>query len=371
SLASRGTTGGNSGTSGMGHILGELAGQVFVVADPDTNSLLVSTASKYQVQVKKIIAQLDRPIPQVLIKVLIAEVTHDRTNDFGMDFSILDTRASGKGTVAGSTLGNAASYVANGGLAVSIMETNFNATLHALATEGKLDVLSRPYILASDNQQASIMVGQQVPLITGTTAQPLGGTFSSIEYAQVGIILNVTPHINPDGLVILDVSPQVSQLTGVTVPTGNGGSAPIISSRSASSRVQIRNGNTIVIGGMMQDQKTVTVTKIPLLGDIPYFGSIFSRTQNDVTKTELLIFLTPHVAQEPDLLPGMSNDEMKNTELTPRAISPGAFQKQMDGMHRGESPTHPSTEPAVTPIANPPSTQPFHGVTISAPPASQ
>src|SRR5665213_3031374 len=216
-----------------------------------------------------------------------------------------------------------------------------------------------------DNADLRVLDGAERP------AQPLGGTFSSIEYAQVGIILNVTPHINPDGLVILDVSPQVSQLTGVTVPTGNGGSAPIISSRSASSRVQIRHGNTIVIGGMMQDQKTVTVTKIPLLGDIPYFGSIFSRTQNDVTKTELLIFLTPHVAQEPDLLPGMSNDEMKNTELTPRAISPGAFQKQMDGMHRGESPTHPSTEPAVTPIANPPSTQPFHGVTISAPPASQ
>ena len=135
------------------------------------------------------------------------------------------------------------------------MEDNLNATLHALAVESKLDVLSRPYILASDNQQASITVGQEVPFITNTQITETGQQINTIQYQAVGIILNVTPHISPDGLVVLDVAPEISQLTGSTVPIGNGISAPVIANRSAQSRVAIRNGNTIVIGGMMQDQR--------------------------------------------------------------------------------------------------------------------
>jgi general secretion pathway protein D len=133
-------------------------------------------------------------------------------------------------------------------------------------------VLSRPYILASDNQLPSITVGNQVPFITNTRITDNGQTINTIQYQDVGIILNVTPHINPDGVVIMDVIPEVSQLTGTTVPISDQVSAPVIAKRSAESRVGVRTGQTIVIGGLMEDRKTSTVNKIPLLGDLPIVG---------------------------------------------------------------------------------------------------
>src|SRR5204863_7968172 len=114
----------------------ELTGQVLVVSEPDTNSLIVITAVKYKAQVKGIIDELDRPAAQVLIKVLVAEVTHDNSADFGVDFSVLNRRANGNGQSGGWNLGNAAAGTSSGGLVVSLMEDNVNATLHALATAG-------------------------------------------------------------------------------------------------------------------------------------------------------------------------------------------------------------------------------------------
>ena len=341
-------------SSGLARAVTELTGQVFVVADPDTNSLLVTTATKYLKQVREIIQELDHPVPQVLIKVLVAEVTHDNSADFGVDFSILNTRANHLGQSFGQSFGSPGS-----GLTVSFVENQLNATLHALAQQNKLDVLSRPYILASDNQLAEIMVGQDVPLITNSYITDLGQTINTISYDQVGIILDVTPHINPEGLVIMDVTPQISELTSQTVPISSNASAPVIAMRSATSRVGIKDGQTIVIGGLMQDQKTTTINKIPILGDLPLLKYVFSRTQVAKTKTELLIFLTPHVAQEPDTLSPMSKEELKGTRLTPHAVSPGTFDEHLRGLRRGEVP---QTRPATTAapefhFGDPPATQ--------------
>ena len=333
----------------------ELTGQVSVVAEMDTNSLIVTTAAKYRDRVTQLIDELDRPVPQVLIKVLIAEVTHDNTDDLGMDFSVLNQRANGNGIKGGTNFGTAAA-ASTGGLVVSYMENNINITLHALATAGKLDVLSRPYILASDNQLASITVGQEVPFITDTRTTDLGQTINTIQYQDIGIILNVTPHINNEGLVILDVAPEISQLTGTTVPISEVVNAPVFAKRSAQSRVGIKDGQTIVIGGLMEDRKTSTVDKVPFLGDIPGLGLLFQHRHVTKSKTELLIFLTPHVAQQPDTLKPMSADEVKGTQLTPRAVAPGTFQDHMEGMQRGgvAPTTSPATQPVSIPTADPP-----------------
>jgi general secretion pathway protein D len=320
--------------------LSELSGEVFVVADVDTNSLLVTTASKYESRVRKIIDELDRSVPQVLIKVLVAEVTHDDGADLGADFSILNRRANGNGQSGGTNFGNAA---ASGGLIVSILETNFTATLRALASTGKLDVLSRPYILASDNQLATINVGQSVPRVISSRITETGQTISEFEYRDVGIILEVTPHINPDGKVILDVSPEVSQLTDETVEVSPGVSPRVINQRFAESRVAVMNGQTIVIGGLMEDRKSLTVDKVPFLGDLPLLKYAFSRTRQNKAKTELLIFLTPHVAEEAAALRDMSQDETDGTVLTPNAVEPGMFQEHLRGLKRGANPT---TNPA-------------------------
>jgi general secretion pathway protein D len=343
----------NSQTSGPVSAISELKGQVYVVADTDTNSLLVATATKYDKEIRDILKELDRPVPQVLIKVLIAEVTHDNSLDAGIDFSILNLRASGKGQQGGTIFGNALAATAAqstgaGGMIVSLMEDNFTATLRALATVGKVDVLSRPYILASDNQQASILVGQEVPIITNSQTTDTGNIINNISYQSIGIILNVTPHINPDGLVIMDVAPQISAISNSTVPISSNVNAPIFDNRSAQSRVGIRDGDTIVIGGLMQDQKTQTLSKVPFLGDIPGLGLLFQRNQTDLTKTELLIFLTPHVAAQPTRLKPMSEDEMKGMKVTPNAVEPGDFQEQMRGMDRGGGTTQPTTYPSPT-----------------------
>jgi general secretion pathway protein D len=356
-LAARSATGGALGTTGVGGAasaggVADLIGQVFVVADQDTNSLLVATATKYEVRVKGIIDQLDRRVPQVLIKVLIAEVTHDNNLDFGTDFSILDTNRNpaGKGQIFTSTLGAAAAAASSttpGGFVATLLEGNLSATLQALAQENKLDVLSRPYILTSDNQEADITVGSEVPFITSTDTDVNGGIHNNAQYQDIGIILTVTPHINPEGLVTMLVSPQVSSLTAQTVTIQQGVSLPVFDVRSADSYLTVRDGQTVVIGGMMQDQKTESVSKIPILGDIPLIGKLlFSYNTTDKNKTELLIFLTPHVAQDPAALKPMANDEMHGLRLTPNAVEPGVFQDQMRGLQRGSAATNPSTMPS-------------------------
>jgi general secretion pathway protein D len=330
-----------------------------VVAEPDTNSLLVSTSTKFEKRVRDVIAELDRPVPQVLIRCLIAEVTHDNSLDLGTDFSVLDLRASGNGESLGSTLGAAAAAASAAtppGLVARVLETNVTATLQALAQTNKLDVLSRPYILTSDNQAADITVGDEVPFVTNSFTDENGGVHNTVVYQDIGIILNVTPHINPDGLVVMDISPEISSLTGQTVSIQQGVDVPVFEKRSADSRVAIRDGQTIVIGGLMQDQKTENVSKIPLLGDIPLLGKLlFSYNTVSKTKTELLVFLSPHVAMEPGMLLGQSQEEMRGLKLLPNAIEPGAAQQQLNGMSQGST-----TQPSV-PLELPPSTPSNNG----------
>ena len=344
-----------------------LVGQVYVVADADTNSLLVLTASRNFEKVRQIITELDKPVPQVLIKVLIAEVTHTNSLDLGAEWRVLDA----KDTTSGETLfSDFAIGSLSGGLIFKALNNDFSVTLRALAEVGKLDVLSRPYILASDNQLATITVGSEVPFIRNTRVTETGQTINTIQYDDVGIILNVTPHINPDGVVVMEVAPEISAISGDTVPISETVNAPVIAKRSAATRVAIRDGQTIVIGGLMGDQKTTTVSKIPLLGDIPILGALFQRQQHEKQKTELLIFLTPHVAKQSEDLKPMSEDEEKGVEVVPNAVEPGTFQKHLEGLKRGQAP--PSPQPPASgapdgpaePHANPADAPPPPGVRL-------
>ncbi|HPP12731.1 MAG TPA: hypothetical protein PKW42_08375, partial [bacterium] len=194
--------------------------------------------------------------------------------------------------------------------------------------------LSRPYILSSDNQAASITVSQRVPFITNTRTTETGQTINTIQYQDIGIILKVTPHINPDGLVILDVSPEISALTGTTVPISETVKAPVFAKRSASSRVAIRDGQTIVIGGLMEDKKTEDTRKVPGLGSIPLLGNLFRRNTTEGTKTELLIFLTPHVATEAEQLRELSSLEVERSPGVRQAVKQGTFQEYMKAMEK-------------------------------------
>lgn len=321
-----------------------LAGQVSVVADPNTNSLLVSVNPKNWDRVKLVLDALDVAVQQVLIKVLIAEVTHDNAVDLGAELSLLNQRLDGAGSLtegsqSGTRFGVPGLDTGRGGI-FQITESNFNATIRALETTGKLDVLSRPYILASDNQLANITVGQQFPYITDSSINgTTGGVTNSVNYASIGVLLDVIPHINPDGMVILDVAPEVSSVADTRIQISTDVQAAAFPTRSAQTRIAVYDGQTVVIGGLMADQKESSVSKVPLLGDIPIVGNLFKRRTETKSKTELLIFLTPHVARRPDQLEGMGQSEVNSTKLIENAVGPGIFAEHQAGLRVGAAPT--------------------------------
>jgi general secretion pathway protein D len=309
--------------------LSDLLEQVYFEADTDTNALLVMATPKNWARIKEILDDLDKPVPQVLIKVLLAEVTHSDSLDLGIEFSMLNMRSDGD-----SSLFSTDFDLVSKGLILRTIEGEVDVALHALEKDGKLDILSRPYILTSNNQTATITVGEEVPFIRDTRLTDTGQTINTIEYEDIGIILEVTPHINPDGLVIMDVSPEISATTADTVPISETVNAAVFAKRSSVSRVSVHDGQTIVIGGLVKDQLTESVEKVPLLGDIPILGAAFRNTEKDKEKTELLIFLTPYVVTRPEELQQMSESIQSESQLVPNAVAPGVFEKHMSGMQK-------------------------------------
>ncbi len=358
----RGTTSrfGGRTTTTANQALAGLTGSVYVVADTDSNSLLIRTAPKNFELVRTIVSGLDRPVPQVLIKVLIAEVTHEDNSDWGTEFSVLNLVTGSNGSNLMTDFGVAAQ---SQGLIYKLVHGDTNAILRVLETIGKLEILSRPYILASDNQEATITVGDTVPFIQNTRTTDTGQVINTIQYEDIGIILTVTAHINPDGLVIMDISPEISSISGTTVPISETVSAPVFTKRSATSRVAIRDAQTIVIGGLVEDSKTSTIRQVPILGSIPILGALFRRSIDDKKKTELLIFLTPHVASVADDLVGISEGELCNSQNVKGAVRPGAFQEQLKGMSSGKP--KPGEEPC--PPEEPPKKT---GATVTLPPVA-
>ena len=198
--------------------------------------------------------------------------------------------------------------------------------------------LGRAAKLARNSQQATILVGQYVPLVSSVSYNGLTGTpVSAFNYQRVGIILQVTPFINSSGMVEMIVSPQISQLSDQSVTVSAGVSIPVIDTRSADTVVVTPDGQTVIIGGLMQNQKTQTESKVPLLGDIPLLGNLFKRKIKTNTKTELLIFLTPHIVYEPSQLAGLSATERGNTEMAPKAFSEQELNRYLDALPPKES----------------------------------
>lgn len=306
----------------------DLVGNVTAVADVATNSLMVLTAEANFQRIRAILDDLDRPIPQVLVRVLIAELTHDRGIDLGVELGVNKTVGGDTVLEALTTFGNPAL-----GLSFLVLDDDYTAAVHALETTGALNVLSRPYILTGDNQDASILVGEEFPFITNTRVTDEGTTINTIQYRDIGIILNVTPHINEDGLVVLNVSQELSTVTDSTVQISENLNASRVAKRTAMTRIAVNDGRTVVIGGLMQDQLVSTVTKVPFFGDIPVLGELFKRTQETKAKTELVLFLTPEVVMDPADLAGVTrhviDNEMENVKTT---IEPGALQRHLDRM---------------------------------------
>ena len=268
-----------------------LAGAVTIVPDELTNSLLVRAASTDFELIRSAIDQLDiRPL-QVLIEVLIVEARRDRNFALGMNLS-LPPQGLGHGpgtvdaTVSGASLGD---FVVR---LLKVGHAQFDAALSAAASRGDVQIMSRPVLLASNNTEARMLVGSQRPFIQVSRSLPTETPTRDqvVEYRDVGTKLTVRPTINQDGYVSLAIQQEVNSATSETAFD-----APVISTREASTQVLVRDGQTIVLGGLRDTERDVTHGGIPLLSSLPLIGGLFgssTRTSND---TEFYLFLTPRI----------------------------------------------------------------------------
>jgi general secretion pathway protein D len=266
---------------------------VQIVPDETTNSLLVrAQPTDYEV-VRQAVEAMDlRPL-QVLIEVLIAEVRRTKELDVGVSGSAKQTK---NGNTTSGQLKTSASndfivqLTRGGGISVDV-------AISALSSRGDVRILSRPVVLAQNNQEAKILVGSQRPFVQVSRSLPTdaGVRDEVIQYRDVGTSLTILPTINPDGYVNLQVQQEVSSAT-----TETQFGAPVISTREASTHLFVRDGQTAVLGGLIDREKDNSRSGIPVLSSIPGIGALFGTTTNSTTNSELFLFLTPHIVATDD-----------------------------------------------------------------------
>jgi general secretion pathway protein D len=268
-----------------------LSGQVTIVPDELTNSLLIRASEMDYHVLEQAVEQLDiRPL-QVLIEVMIVEARHDRRFSFGADLFVPPQSVDhGNGTADASSVG-----AGLGDLVIHLMNlgrAEIDATLRAAASKGDVQIVSRPVLLASNNMEARLLVGSQVPFVQVSRSLPTDTPSRDqvVQYRDVGTKLTIRPTINQDGYVSLLIQQEVSQATTEVLFD-----APVISTREAATQVLVKDGQTIVLGGLRDKQRTRTQTGIPILSRLPIVGGLFGSADRSSSETELYLFLTPRI----------------------------------------------------------------------------
>ncbi len=295
-----------------------LEGTVTITADKATNSLIIVASPGDYETVKDVIQKLDIRRRQVYVEAAIIEMGLNKARELGFEFQATNLNSiensNTKQAIGGTNFGNIGNVIANGpaglasltGLNVGAVKgiftfkgveyLNIGALLHALQTDTDVNVLSTPNILTTDNQKAEIMVGENIPFVTGQTqtAATGGQILSQIDRRDVGISLKITPQITSEDNVRLDVYQEISDIT--TTPGLNPNIVgPSTTKRSATTTVVVRDRQTMVIGGLIRDKVNSTTSKVPLLGDIPILGWLFKYNTTTVQKVNLMIFITPYI----------------------------------------------------------------------------
>lgn len=276
--------------------------QIVAIANEDSNTLILGYSPRFESDVMAVVRELDQPPPQVMIQVLILEVTMGNSLELGVEFSFQDLQFAKAGPtdtttfdyVGGADLGAAGL----GGFTFTITGADFNFLFRTLQKQNSLKVLSRPQIVAMDNQEASIRVTNSVPYVSATSTSIAGQVSNSISREDVGIELTVTPQINPDGYVRMEIEQVVSDFSpDSAVPVGPDLTAPVFFEREARTHVTVKDGETVVLGGLITSRESRSEDKIPIVGDIPGLGLLFRRQSDQVDRTDLLIVLTPRIVR--------------------------------------------------------------------------
>ncbi|MBI5903342.1 MAG: type II secretion system secretin GspD [Deltaproteobacteria bacterium] len=300
------------------------AQKLSITADKSTNSLIITASPEEYQSVVQVVQKLDRRPKQVFVEAMITEVSINKTLELGAKWRLAAEKdgqpvlIGGTGSIdtttvqsvltgmAGLTLGGLGNLMTvpltnSDGTVTNLTVPGFAAMLSLSDLKDVINVLSTPNILTSDNKEAEIIVGENVPFLSKleSTAATTGQTLlQSIERKDVGITLRIKPQISEGGYIKLDIYQEISALETASVTTAD----VVTTKRSAKTSVVVKDKQTVVIGGLIQDKETKSVSKVPLLGDIPFLGWLFKSTSTERQKTNLLVFLTPTIVNDFDTL---------------------------------------------------------------------
>ena len=294
---------------GLGGHAATFTGDVTIVPDPRSNSLLVRATPEDFALVEAAVKALDTRPLEVLIEVIIAEVQRNSSLGFGVDATVPPSRVGAGGSVSATQTGAGLTDFVLQLLHVSHLD--IDATLTAAASKGLVKILSRPVVLAANNELATINVGSQRPFVqlARTLATDNTARDQVVQYKDVGTKLTVLPTISPDGYVGLQVSQEVDNATAEVAFD-----APVISTRSVETTLLIQDGHTVALGGLTDRERDVSQGGVPLLSSIPLLGGLFGRTSRQSTDTELYLFITPHVIRTDQEADSLSQPFIKNAE---------------------------------------------------------
>jgi general secretion pathway protein D len=275
---------------------GALVGRTTVVPNPPTNSLIIRTAPPNFPLLRETIDALDTRPAQVLFEVTVAEITLGRGDEFGIDWTVMGgsttTGIGNPSQAASDSAQSAGNFIVR---VVTLNSSDVRAVLRALASKSQVRVLSTPELLAVNNREARILVGSKVPFVAATR---LGNDIAidrTVQFQDVGTALTIIPTINNDDYVSVQLLQEVSSLTNQTIQAAL--NAPVISTREASTRAVIRDGQTVVIGGLIGNSREDIESGIPFFKDLPLLGYLFKRKSVTLSRNELAIFVTPYIVR--------------------------------------------------------------------------
>lgn len=295
--------------------------EVSITADKATNSLVITASPQEFREIEEVIQKLDTMRSQVLVEALIAEVSMEKALQIGVDWRIMDQPVEGQvrgygGTDFGLITGVQTGTLADAGLILGITKgyitvggqqyPNLGALIRAFQKDTDVNVLSTPHLITMDNEKAKIIVADNVPILKTDLTTPLAATTPTaaniavsrtFEYKDIGIQLEITPQISKGNMVRLEIATEVSNIISID-PTNPG--FVKTRKRQANTTVVVENGQTMVIGGLIRDDRSDETKKVPCVGNIPILGWLFKTYGGAKSKTNLLVFITPHIIRSPE-----------------------------------------------------------------------
>jgi general secretion pathway protein D len=314
---------GRSNVQGAGITTVNFASGLRVMADGINNAVLVyGTAAEYA-KVEATLKRLDVPPSQVLIEASIVEVTLNDDLQYGLQWAFSEQKNGGVGQGVLSRAAGAALGSTPAGFSYTWASStgDVRAVLNALADKSLVKVISSPSLMVMDNHTASIAVGTQQPVQSGQTITTGGNVSSNIQYKDTGVNLSVTPSVNSGNMVVMQLNQSVTDVGSIDAATGQRS----FLQRQIGSKVAVRSGETIVLGGLIRDNSTVGRTGIPFLSDIPIVGNLFGTSSKNSGRTELLVMITPRVVRSDLEIKDMANDVRERMKsLLPGKLFPTA-----------------------------------------------